>query len=277
VLSAVLGVGAALAWGLADFYGGMASRTAAAVAVLAVAQTIAFALLAAGVVLLGAAPPGGDFVLYAMLGGVAEVTALAAFYTGLARGAMGVVAPVSAIAGVVPLVVGLAGGEPASAVRLAGMIVALLGMVATAIEPGRLSRRAAAGAGLALVSAVSFGVFYVAFAEAARRGDALWAVLVNRATMVALLLAAVALFRPRLPRAPRVVLVLVAIGVLDIVGTALYAVATRHGPVSIVGVLASGYPVVTVILARIVLGERLHALQRAGSAVALAGVVLINV
>lgn len=279
MLTAVLGLSAALSWGCADFLGGLASRSAAVLGVLVVSQTVALSLLALVVLAFGGSAPSADFVVPAMLAGLAEATALAAFYSGLSRGAMGVVAPVSAIAGVVPLAVGLASGDPVSALHIGGMVVALAGTVATGIDPSslRVRRGAAAGAGLALVAAVSFGLFFVAIGVAAKRADPLWAVLVSRSTMVGLLLAAAAIARPALPRAPRRVAGLVVIGVLDIMGTTLYASATRHGLISIVGVLASAYPVITVILARVVIRERLHIVQRAGSVLALTGVVLINV
>jgi drug/metabolite transporter (DMT)-like permease len=216
--------------------------------------------------------------------GIAEATALAAFYQGLTAGAMGVVAPISAVAGVVPLAVGLAGGDPLTAMHLAGAALALGGVVMTSVhdepeEADRAARRrigTAAGVGLALTAALFFGLFFVSVDRAAQHGGVLWAVLVTRATLVALVVLAFAIVRPGLPGSRRQLAGLAVVGLFDIGGTTLYALATMKGLLSVVGVIASAYPIITILLARFVLDERLGPIQRVGSVTTLTGVVLLS-
>jgi drug/metabolite transporter (DMT)-like permease len=132
-----------------------------------------------------------------------------------------------------------------------------------------------AGAGFALLSAVGFGCFFLAI-DRASNTDVLWAVCVNRTVSVMLLGAALLIARPRLGIGVRDMRTLAIVGVLDILANGFFALAATKGLVSVVAVLASLYPVVTVALARVVLKERLRAIQRVGAALALAGVALIS-
>jgi drug/metabolite transporter (DMT)-like permease len=191
---------------------------------------------------------------------------------------MGVVAPLSSTAAVIPLAVGIAIGERPSALQGAGVGIALIGVILASREAGheaQESRAVAAGAGMALISAVGFGCFFLAI-DRASEADVLWAVFVNRLTSVALLGAAMLAVRPKLGLQAADVRKLALIGVLDISANGAFAVASTEGLVSVVAVLGSLYPIVTVVLARVVLGERLHVLQRVGAVGALAGVVLIS-
>lgn len=283
-------MGSALSWGLGDFLGGLKSRRIALLGVLAVSQAVGLVLVGGFVVLRGQAPPGAEFALYAALGGVAGTAGIAAFYRGLAVGAMGVVAPISGLAASIPVAVGVAGGERPSTLQVAGITLALTGVALASREsepsphaagespdpgfPGRRGRLAG-GVGLALVSAVGFGTFFVLI-DRASEGDVPWAILTSRLVGISIILALVATMRPgALPRrsdAPA----LIALGAFDVAGQTLFAIATTEGLLSVVSVLASLYPVVTIVMARVVLGERVRALQRAGAVGALAGVVLIT-
>ncbi len=134
----------------------------------------------------------------------------------------------------------------------------------------------AAGVGLALLAALGFGTFLAAM-DVAGDGDVLWALLVARGTSVALLGVAVAIARPALGELRGHEGAVVAIGVLDMAANALFALAATEGLVSVVAVLSSLYPVVTILLARAVLGERVRGAQQAGVALVLLGVVAIAV
>jgi drug/metabolite transporter (DMT)-like permease len=186
---------------------------------------------------------------------------------------MGVVAPISALAPLIPLVVGIAEGEGPSAVQLVGTGLALAGVAVLSREPGARRRRAA-GTGLALVAAAGFGSYFV-FLDSAADSSVPWAVTIARATAAALAIAAAAgasaSLRPPLPVLPA----LVAVGLADVSANVLFGLASTRGLLAVVSVLASLYPVVTVVLARIVLGERLAISQRVGGAGAIAGAALV--
>jgi drug/metabolite transporter (DMT)-like permease len=245
--------------------------------VLLVSQVVGLALVATFVAARGEGPPPSEAVLYAALGGVAGTIGIAAFYRGLAVGAMGIVAPISGLAAAIPVVVGVAGGERPSALQLAGIALALAGVgLASREQPAAgAGGRVAGGVGLALVAALGFGGFFVCIDQASD-ADAAWAILTAKSVAVAIVAGATVVIRPTFAPGPSDLRDLVAIGVFDMAGQMLYALATTEGLLSVVAVLASLYPVTTIVLARVVLGERVAALQRAGAVAALAGVALIT-
>jgi drug/metabolite transporter (DMT)-like permease len=272
----VLGLSSSLAWGVADFLGGLQSRRQPLLAVLVISQTVGLVAVLIAVLVRGQAPPSGiGWAAWAVGGGLAGIVGLAAFYRGLATGNMGVVAPISSAAAVVPLVVGLATGERPSSVQAAGLALAIVGVVMTSREEGKAGGSMATGAGLAIVAALGFGTFFVGM-DRASDSDPLWAIVAARTATVTALWIAVALLRPKLPRARSDFRPLLLIGLLDTGANLLFALASTKGLVSVVAVLSSVYPVVTVLLAHFVLHERLHALQRVGAVGTLVGAALIS-
>jgi drug/metabolite transporter (DMT)-like permease len=273
VAAVVLALASSVTWGVSDFLGGLQTRRRPLLTVMFFGQGAGFASLFIALAIRGEGPPGGSgWIAWALLASVAGVTGLAAFYRGLATGAMGVVAPISSAAAVVPLIVGLALGERPHPIQALGIVLAIVGVVLASREE---SGSSAAGAGLAIVAALGFGGFFVGIARASE-ADVLWALTVSRAFSVAFLVCAVLLARPQFPRTARGVRDLVVIGVLDTSANLLFALATTQGLVSVVAVLGSLYPIMTVVLARVVLHERLHPLQRVGAIGALAGAALIS-
>lgn len=278
MIAIVLGLAASLSWGVADFIGGIQSRRMPVLAVVLGSQLAGLVLVATIVAIRGEGIPGGDFVMYAALSSVGGIVGLTAFYKALSIGAMGVVAPLSSTAAVIPLVVGIATGERPSALQGFGVAVAILGVVLASREAGaeaKGSRAVSAGAWYALVSAVGFGCFFLAI-DRASDDDVLWAVCVNRAVSVSLLGLALLVTRPKLGLRATDMRTLAVVGVLDIAANAFFAIGSTKGLLSVVAVLASLYPVITVVLARVVLGERLHLVQRLGAVLALAGVAMIS-
>jgi drug/metabolite transporter (DMT)-like permease len=271
----LLALGASACWGVSDFLGGLKTRSLNVVTVLAVSQPAGLVLLAVVVLARFEHPPGGWWVLWAVLGGLGGAIGIGALYRGLAVGAMGIVAPITSTSPLIPLTVGLARGERPSSLQLAGIAVALVGVAVAGWEPGREGARgrAAAGAGLALTAAVFFGTSQVAL-EAASNEDPYWATLVLKFAMCALVFAAVLWRRP--PHPGNVWPTLVLIGLLDSLATIRFAVATTKGLFSVVAVLAALYPVGVAILARVVLGERLTPVQRGGAIAAVCGAAAIS-
>ena len=269
-----LALASSLAWGVADFMGGVQSRRRQLLTVLVVGQAAGLVSMALALAAFGGAPPDGtEWIAWAVGANLCGIAALAAFYRGLAIGAMGVVAPISSAAAVIPLTVGLASGERPGAIQLAGVVLAIGGVVLASREGP--TRGSAAGASLAMAAALGFGLFFVGIAEASEQ-DALWPIFVGRVVSATLLAAVAFAKRTEIPTAPRDLAQLVPIGVLDVAANLLFALATREGLVSLVGVLGSLYPVVTVMLAFYLLHERLHPIQRVGAAGALAGAALIS-
>ena len=278
MLAVALGLSSSLCWGLADFFGGLQSRKRAALAVLLVSQGVALALLVPFAFIVGGELPTATATGWAALAGSAGIVALLCFYRALAIGTMSVVAPISATAAVVPVLVGLAEGERPSGLQIAGMAAALAGVILASREPVEEGCPPAnrAAIGLALVAASGFGTFFVGLDRASEGADVSWVIVVSRGCSLALLVIAAVAVRPTLPRDAPSLAVLGMIGVLDLGANGLYALATQEGLLSVVSVLGSLYPAVTVVLARIVLAERVARIQEVGVVLALAGVVAIS-
>ncbi|HUF01564.1 MAG TPA: EamA family transporter [Gaiellaceae bacterium] len=273
-MAVFLALGGALFWGVGDFLGGLTTRRLTLLTVLAVSQAAGLAGLVVWVAVASEPVPDASHALYAVGAGVAGLVGLGALYRGLAIGAMGIVAPISATSPVVPISVDLARGVAPSAMQWVGVALVLAGVVILSREPVPGRARLAAGAGLAVLAAAGLGLFFVGI-DASAEQSAPWAVLVARAAATVLVLvvaiATSASLRPPLRLAPA----LVAIGAFDTGANVLFAYATTKGAVGIVSVLAALYPLTTILLARLVLGERLSASRRAGGAVALAGAALV--
>jgi drug/metabolite transporter (DMT)-like permease len=267
-----------VAWGAADFVGGLKSRTLPLLNVLLASQGLGLLLIAGFVAVRGEGPPSGDFAVFAALSGVAGVIGLAAFYRALAVGNMGVVAPISACAAVVPVVVGIATGDRPSELQAVGLVLALAGVALASREEVAgerpFSRGAARGTGLAIVSAIGFGCFFLAM-DRASDADVAWAMLVNRTVGVSLLIAAAFALKPPVRVRRGDLPALVTVGLLDVSANAMFALAATKGLVSLVSVLGSLYPLTTVLLAAVVLRERPHQVARIGVVGAIVGVVLI--
>jgi drug/metabolite transporter (DMT)-like permease len=273
LFAAALALAAAASWGIGDFLGGLKSRSLRPVAVLIVAQPIGGTLLGIWVVIRGHGPPGSA-VLWACLASVFGTTGLIAFYRGMAAGALTIVAPIAGAGAAIPVIWGLARGDQPSGYQELGFAAALVGIVLASFERRPEAARLAAGVGWAAIAMLAFGGYYIPM-HAASHGDFLWAAFVFRLTSTALIAAAWLALRP--PSANRAdVPVLATIGVLDTGGNVFFAAASARGLVSVVSILASLYPVVTVLLARAVLHERVHRSQELGIVLALAGIVLIS-
>ena len=278
MLGLALGLSSSLSWGVSDFIGGLQARRLPVLKVVLITQAIGLAGVVLALVVRGTGPPDYVRLLPAVGGGVAGIAGLSAFYRALSIGTMSIVAPIAATGVAVPVIVGIAGGDRPAAVQLVGIVAATVGVVLASRESP--SEQARAGAttraivGLALVAALGFGTFFVGL-RAGARADVLWALFAARGAGVAALVGAAVALRPA-GRVERSNLPpLVAVAVLDLGANVLFAIATRHGLLSIVSVASSLYPLATVVLARLVLGERVRRVQEVGIIAAIAGVAMI--
>jgi drug/metabolite transporter (DMT)-like permease len=279
-LVVLLGLAAAVLYGSGDFLGGMATRRAHVLTVLTLVETTGVIVaLAAAVLSSGPASLAG--LTWGVSAGLVGGLGLIIFYTGLAAGPMSVVAPVSGlVATVLPVAVALAEGERPGAGVYAGALLCLVAIVLASAagdtgpagRPGRLGRAIAYGT----ASGVSFGLFFLLIRNAGQSGE-LWPVAAGRIGELAIVLAAAAVLRPGLPRGigGSITLAAAGAGAIDVLANICYVAATRIGAFGLAVVLASLYPGVTVLLARVVLGERLRWVQRVGLGLAAIGILLV--
>jgi drug/metabolite transporter (DMT)-like permease len=280
----LLGLAAALLYGSGDFLGGMASRRAHVLTVLTLVET-AGVIAALAVAAASPGPASLAGLAWGFSAGLVGGLGLIIFYAGLAAGPMSVVAPVSGLVStVLPVAVALTEGERPGAGVYAGALLCLVAIVLAssagdpeggtgpARRPARLGRAIAYGT----ASGVSFGLFFLLIRNAGQSGE-VWPVAAGRIGELAIVLAVAAVLRPGLLRGVggRLPLVAAGAGVIDVVANICYVAATRTGAFGLAVVLASLYPGVTVLLARVVLGERLRWIQRVGLGLAAVGIVLV--
>ena len=295
----LLGLAAAVLYGGGDFLGGMATRRAHVLSVLMLVETAAV-IVSVAVALLSGGPAILSGLTWGFSAGVIGGLGLIIFYVGLAAGPMSVVAPVSGlVATILPVAVALAEGERPGAGVYAGALLCLVAIVLASSasesdDPGtpggpghtgytghtglaRPPRRLGRAVAYGTASGVSFGLFFLLIRNAGQSGE-VWPVAAGRIGELAVVLAAAAVLRPGL-RGLRggIPLAAVSAGVIDVVANLCYVAATRIGAFGLAVVLASLYPGVTVLLARVVLGERLRWIQRAGLGLAAIGILLVTI
>ena len=267
----LLAVFSSIAYGAADFFGGLASKRSAVVAVVIFSQLAGLILVLLALPFL---PPSSPSVMDMALGagaGLAGGVGVALLYRALSVGVMSVVAPVTAVCAVViPIIVGVALGERPTTLATIGVILAIVAIVLVS-QSGE--KHAAAGVPLAIAAGVAVGIFLL-FLGRTGSPAGLWPLIAARVVSVSIFAAAALVARkPLVPRESMSIVILG--GALDMVANILYLLAVRRGLLSIVVTLTSLYPTSTIILARIVLRERLRPLQQAGVVCAVIAIVLI--
>lgn len=279
---AVLSLLSAALYGAADFVGGFASRQTGATGVVVISQFAGLCFLIVAIPVLPEASPSGGDLLWGAAAGLSGGTGVALLYKALAIGTMGVVAPTTAVCAVaIPVLSGFLLGERPGAFATAGIVLAIVAIVLVsrqATPAGDSSSRTATGLApglmLALLSGVAIGLFFLSLARTSGNAG-MWPLVTARATSVSLFGLMVAIGRHTLRMPRRVLWMTVGGGVVDMLANVLYLAATRYGPLTIVVTLSSLYPASTVLLARMVLGERLSRVQHVGIVCALVAVVLI--
>jgi len=271
--AALLALLSSAMWGSADYVGGVLSRRRAALQIAAGSQAIALVVVWAAMLLSGTGITG-DAVRWGLLAGGCGGLAVMAFYAALAAGTMGVVAPISALGLIVPVVAGLLAGERPGGLQLLGIAVAVVGVVlASGPElSGGASPRPLLFAALA---GLGFGLTLLLLAQT---DDTLPTLAMMRVSSVSLLGAILLVSLRRTPGrriGVRELPALAFVGLGDLGANGLFVLASASGLLSVVAVLSSLYPAVTVLLAWRFGRERLRRIQVTGVATALVGVVLL--
>ena len=276
----LLAIGSAILYGAADFTGGLTTRRVGTIPVVLISQASGLLLLALMLPFLPDATPSQADLLWGVAAALTGGIGVALLYRALAIGVMAVVAPTTAVCAVdIPVVVSVMLGERPGLLIVAGIALGLASIVLVSQQkpehPGLPSAPThRSGVGLALASGVLIGFFFLSLAQT-RPEAGMWPLLVARGASV-ILFAAIAVGGRQSIRMPGpMALLAIACGIIDMLANALYLLAARQGPLSVVVTLSSLYPASTVLLARVVLGERLNLLQVSGVGCAMAAVVLI--
>jgi drug/metabolite transporter (DMT)-like permease len=251
-----LALPSAVAYGFADFAGGLAARRTPVLTVTVVAQSAGLVTLLPGLLLVGGVLTPAAAGIGA-LAGLAGCSGLLLYFRGLAVGPMGAVAPLSAVvAAGLPLVVGIVRGERPGPLTIVAMAVALVAIV-LATAGSRRERAQLRGILLGIASGAGFGLFFI-LVDLTPADSGLWPLVAGRCTTVGLLLVLALVRRPARPGNPALMIVS---GVLDTIANVLFLLATRAGDLGLTSVIVSLYPVAVVLLARAFLRERLSPAQ----------------
>ncbi len=276
LLGAVAGLFAAAAWGAGDFGGGFATKRLPVFVALLGSQLVGLAGSAAGMALLGEPLPAPADAAWAAAAALFGVFGLAGLYRALADGRMGIVAPITGVlTAAIPVAVGIATAGLPGPVRLAGFGAALLAIVLVSlVDDGTTGR---GGLLLAVGAGLGFGLYSACVGQV--EAGVFGPLLVSRATASVLVLVVVAATRPPVRSAasaePRILLLVLLVGILDLAGNAMFLVAVQASGLALAAVLGSLYPVSTVILAAIVLHEPVGRVHAVGIAMAALATILV--
>lgn len=279
MLSETLGLSSSLAVGTADFIAGLQTRRQQLLTVMTVSQLASVAALLPLAWIFEGAPPSPRSLALALAAGLLLPLGMAALFSALALGKMGVVAPITGTSAVVPVVAGIIAGERPAALQIAGIVLCIGGVVLVAAQADSAPDSSAADRRsvlLAILTVPIIGFMVVLLAGAGGPGEDLWAVTYMRGvscalTCVAALVHGAAVRDSLHAHFPP----LIAVGLLDAVGLVMFLTATDTGLLSVSAVLFSLYPAVTVLLARVLLAERLRSVQIAGAMTILVGIAAL--
>ena len=282
-MAALLAAISAVAFGVSDFYGGVAARRTVVFASTAVAQATGLVTVIVISVIVGGHPTATDWG-WGFVAGTASGFSILLFYWALSAGQMSVVAPVAALmSGIVPVIAGVVQGERPSLLSLVGIALALPAIVLISREPGDphaaggvsgARRWISAPVGAALVAGIGFGLFFVAISRAGDHSG-VWPLVSARIVAITVVFTLALITRAGRPAAAAVVPAMVA-GGLEAVANGLFIAASRAGLLSLVGVIGAMYPASTVVMARLLLGERMARHQEIGLGLAAAAVIIVS-
>lgn len=277
MVAVLLALASSVTIGVADFFAGVLSRRMPVALVLLAVEGVGLIPVLIVVLVTGDPFPGMHQAITAVIAGLAGCVGLACFYRALVVGTMSIVAPVSATGVILAVIVGVATGDRPGTTQVIGLLLAFTGVVAASREgsdDANVRRASRAALGLALLSAVGFGIYFIA-ADVAADGGVPWALALSRGASVPVILLVARASGVLAPPDRRTLLALVGVGLLDVTATALFGLANTEGLVSVVSVISALYPITTIVLAAALLSERVSRSQGAGIVAAMAGVALI--
>lgn len=271
----LFGLAASLCWGSGDFSGGLASRRANASSVVLAAYAVGFVLMIILALIWREPFPTAVDMMWGGLAGVAGVLGLLAFYSALSRGKMGIAAPVSAVlTAMLPVLFSVFTTGLPGFLQLIGFVLALLA-IALISRPEK-TKGPPQGIGLAVLAGCCFGCFFILISRVSPTAT-FWPLAVARFSSVLVLLATLLVRRQRIPPAKAAAPLVVLAGILDAIGNAFFVLAAHSGRLDVAAILSSLYPAATVLLAALVLRERVTRIQGVGVLLVLVAVPLISV
>jgi drug/metabolite transporter (DMT)-like permease len=266
---------ASLSWGAGDFSGGVATRRAKVLSVVIAAHAIGLMMLIALALIWSEPFPTTLDIIWGSVAGLAGAVGVVAFYQSLSVGRMGIVAPITAmLSAAVPVLFGAFFEGLPGPLQLIGFVLALIavGLISgLGVVKGRPK-----GLGLAFLAGLGFGSFFILISRVSH-GAIFWPLAAARLTSFLFLLAVILVRRQKIIPKKSVLPVVFLAGALDVAGNVFFVLATHAGRLDVAAILSSLYPAVTVLLASIILKERVTRIQTIGICIALVAIPLISV
>jgi len=274
-VAALLALISSLSWGVADFVGGLAARRAGTAQVLAVSYPAGAVVITIFALTIIPGELSTELIGYALLTGVIGSIAIALLYAALVRGQMGIVSPITAVmSGAIPVVVGVFRGEQPTAWAYLGMAFAVVAVILVSRESQHHGKTPPIAIMLAIASGVAIGLYLTALGVAPK-DSGVWVATLGRWVSTVIMITVVVFVVRSFNRSAFPWLLAIAAGVLDAVANGLFQLASQRGLLSVVAVLGSLYPAATVVLARVVIKERMNAIQGVGVVLALGAAGLL--
>ncbi len=274
-----LSLTACLGWGIADFIGGIKSRQMPVVSVLMISNIFAVSILGMIIFLRGDMLLFTPIILWAVLGGLVSLTAMFLFFRALSVGSMAVVTPISACGVILPVIWGYISGDSLTTMQSLGIISAILGSILLSRDTGKSNsnkKDGTKGVVLAIFAAIFVGLYFITMDQAAKM-DPCWASFISRISYWIILGPVFFIKRPpvKITQLKTHFPAIIAMGTIDALAGFAFVTATSIGLLSIVAVIGSLYPAITIILSILILRERPRGVQSYGAGLALMGIVLV--
>ena len=274
-MAALFALISSVSWGVADFVGGLAARRAGSAQVLAVSYPAGAVVITIFALTIIPGELSTDLIGYALVTGTIGAIAIGLLYAALVRGQMGIVSPITAVmSGAVPVVVGIFRGEQPSGWAFAGMAIAVIAVILVSQESQHHGKTPPIAILLAIASGTAIGLYLTALGLAPK-DSGVWVATLGRWVSTVIMILFVLLVVRTFTRSTFPWVLAIAAGVLDAVANGLFQLATQRGLLSVVAVLGSLYPAATVVLARLLINERMNRIQGAGVVLALTAAGLL--
>lgn len=274
-MAALFALISSVSWGVADFVGGLAARRAGSAQVLAVSYPAGAVVITIFALTIIPGEFSSDLFGYALITGVIGAIAIALLYAALVRGQMGIVSPITAVmSGAVPVMVGIFRGEQPSTWAFAGMGMAVIAVILVSQESQHHGKTPPIAILLAMASGTAIGLYLTALGLAPQ-DSGVWVATLGRWVSTVIMILFVVLVARSFNRSTFPWMLAISAGVLDALANGLFQLAAQKGLLSVVAVLGSLYPAATVVLARVLINERMNKIQGVGVVLALGAAGLL--
>lgn len=277
-MTILLSLIACFCWGISDFLGGVKSRQLPIIIVLFISIFFSVLILSAILLFKQEAFPNNPSLWWAAIAGIFGLSSMFFLYKALSIGTISIIAPITATGVIIPVIFGIIKGELISPDQIAGIVIAIMGTIILSSKKSPVDddKSITSGIKYAFLAGICDGLFLLTFSQSGN-ASLLWSTLILRSTYCILLIPVLIIYHPVFKIRLSNYIILSTMGVIDTIAGFSFIMAASIGLLSIVSVISSLYPAVTVFLSTTVLKEKLNRTQWIGILLAFSGIVLISI